>query len=103
MEFLWIAIISVVLVIVSHYFVPKRKPKEKVQFLVINDSDVEAIAALYQNCVVRWMHIDAPELTSEELHEQIALFFADVAREFYKREQRDIEGGAWKGIRYLSD
>ena len=58
-------------------------------FLDITESDIEtlaeAIIPLYQNSIIRWANINAPNVTVEEIHERVALFIGEVAVEAAKR------------------
>lgn len=58
-------------------------------FLKVRKSDLDAVETesmvdIYENCVIRFSNINRPKMTLEEMHAEIAQFFAELAKQYYE-------------------
>ena len=58
-------------------------------FLKVRKSDLDAVetepmAEIYENCLIRFSNGRRPGMTLEEVHAEIAQFFAELAKQCYE-------------------
>ena len=70
----------------------KTMEETKDLFLEVTELDMDLIGEIYNNCIIRWISNDAPDITLVEMHERIVLYITEVARAYQEREfQRILE------------